>query len=107
QLNQELEKKVEERTLELETAVNKLLATNQKLSLEIKERKLVEASLQRSEVELRETLEKEKELSQLKSRFVTMASHEFRTPLSTILSSADLIEAYTKSFPDDKRMKHV
>jgi signal transduction histidine kinase len=106
-LNFALEQKVEERTLELENAVNQLLATNHKLSLEIKERKQAETALQKSELELRESLEKEKELSQLKSRFVTMASHEFRTPLSTILSSADLIEAYTKNNPDDKRMKHV
>ncbi|MEZ4961805.1 MAG: PAS domain-containing sensor histidine kinase [Saprospiraceae bacterium] len=107
QLNQELELKVEERTLELELAVNQLLAANQKLSLEVKERKQAEAALLKSETELRESLEKEKELSQLKSRFVTMASHEFRTPLSTILSSADLIDAYTKNTPDDKRLKHV
>ncbi len=106
-LNFALEQKVEERTLELEKVVNQLLATNHKLSLEIKERKLAETALQKSELELRESLEKEKELSQLKSRFVTMASHEFRTPLSTILSSADLIEAYTKNTPEDKRMKHV
>ena len=106
-LNFALEQKVEERTLELENAVNQLLASNHKLSLEIKERKQAETALQKSELELRESLEKEKELSQLKSRFVTMASHEFRTPLSTILSSADLIEAYTKNNPDDKRMKHV
>lgn len=106
-LNFALEQKVEERTIELEQAVNQLLSTNHKLSLEIKERKVAETALQKSELELRESLEKEKELSQLKSRFVTMASHEFRTPLSTILSSADLIEAYTKNTPEDKRMKHV
>ncbi len=40
--------------------------------------------------DIRNVLEKEKELNELKSHFVTMTSHEFRTPLSTILSSAEI-----------------
>ena len=106
QLNKELESKVAERTEELAQVVNKLLDSNQKLLKEIQERKMIEEALRKSEEELRLSLEKEKELSELKSRFVTMASHEFRTPLTSILSSADLIEAYTKE-PDDKRLRHV
>lgn len=106
QLNKELETKVAERTEELAKVVNKLLDSNQKLLKEIQERKMIEEALRKSEEELRQALEKEKELSELKSRFVTMASHEFRTPLTSILSSADLIEAYTKE-PEDKRLRHV
>lgn len=106
-LNEQLEMKVEQRTRELETVVNRLLESNQQLTYEIEERRIIEAALQASEKELKTALEKEKELNALKSRFVTMASHEFRTPLSAILSSADLIEAYTKDSPEDKRMKHV
>ncbi|MAT55491.1 MAG: PAS domain-containing sensor histidine kinase [Saprospirales bacterium] len=105
-LNKELESKVADRTEELAKVVNKLLDSNQKLLKEIQERKMIEEALRNSEEELRQALEKEKELSELKSRFVTMASHEFRTPLTSILSSADLIEAYTKD-PEDKRLKHV
>ena len=57
--------------------------------------------------ELTEALSKERELSDLKSRFVSMASHEFRTPLSTILSSVSLIGKYVESNEQDKRDKHI
>ena len=50
---------------------------------------------------------KEKELGDLKSRFVSMASHEFRTPLSTILSWASLLAKYTQKDEQDKRDKHI
>ncbi|MFI5187256.1 MAG: sensor histidine kinase, partial [Chitinophagales bacterium] len=49
----------------------------------------------------------EKQLNEIKSRFVSMASHEFRTPLSTILSSATLISKYTKTEDNDKRERHL
>lgn len=61
----------------------------------------------KTEQELQEALKKEKELGELKSRFVSMASHEFRTPLSTVLSSAYLIERYTATEDQAKREKHV
>lgn len=61
----------------------------------------------KAEEDLRKALEKEKELSELKSRFVSMASHEFRTPLSTVLSSAYLIEKYTSTEDQPKRTKHL
>ncbi|MEY3432638.1 MAG: hypothetical protein RL131_574, partial [Bacteroidota bacterium] len=56
---------------------------------------------------LTEALSKERELSDLKSRFVSMASHEFRTPLSTILSSVSLIGKYTGADEQDRRDKHI
>lgn len=52
-------------------------------------------------------LKKERELSELKSRFVTMTSHEFRTPLATILSSAELIEHYSHKWSEDKKLNHI
>ena len=106
-LNAELEKRVEERTEELANAVNQLLDFNHQLEHEIKERKIAEKLLKEKEIKLKASLEKEKELNALKSRFVSTASHEFRTPLSTILSSADLIEAYAKEEQQKKREKHT
>lgn len=56
---------------------------------------------------LSDALNKEKELNELKSRFVSMASHEFRTPLSTILSSAYLVSKYETTEDQPKRDKHI
>ncbi|UEG50097.1 PAS domain-containing sensor histidine kinase [Ferruginibacter lapsinanis] len=63
--------------------------------------------LEESKDELAKALSKEKELSDLKTRFVSMASHEFRTPLSTILSSASLVAKYTQGDEQEKRDKHI
>lgn len=63
--------------------------------------------LSRSEAKLKESLEKEKELGEMKSRFVSMASHEFRTPLATILTSTNLIDRYHDPAHKDKRIKHI
>lgn len=65
------------------------------------------AELKLAEKSVREALEAEKELNALKSRFVSMASHEFRTPLSTIMSSVDLIARYSDGPQRDKVERHV
>lgn len=57
--------------------------------------------------ELSEFLDRERELNQMKSRFVSMASHECRTPLSTILSSISLIEKYELTEQQPNRVKHI
>jgi PAS domain S-box-containing protein len=106
-MNAELEKRVSRRTEELAAAINQLLNINKKLEFEIQERKSAENALLEKEKALRKAYEREKELNHLKSRFVSMASHEFRTPLSAILSSAELIEAYNDGGLDQKREKHI
>lgn len=59
------------------------------------------------EVELRLAIEREKELHELKSRFISMTSHEFRTPLSTILSSSELLEYYRHKLTEEKQLGHL
>ncbi|KAA9355321.1 PAS domain-containing sensor histidine kinase [Larkinella humicola] len=86
QLNAELEQKVADRT-------NALMVTLHQLEL--------------SKDELSKALTTERELGELKSRFVSMASHEFRTPLSAIQTSADLLNKYTTTEQQDKRNRHI
>lgn len=85
-LNEELEMKVKERTVRLEEALEKLNESKNELSL---------------------ALSKEKDLGEMKGAFVSMASHEFRTPLSTILSSASLLAKYKLTEEQEKRDKHI
>jgi PAS domain S-box-containing protein len=99
-LTEQLETKVKERTKELSDALLELSHTNEGLHLEMERRKEVESQIRRM-------LEKEKELNELKSRFVSMASHEFRTPLGGILTSVSLIAKYPKAEDESKRDKHV
>lgn len=85
-LNADLEMKVEQRTTILKEALQKL---------------------EESQNELNQALDKERQLNEIKGRFVSMASHEFRTPLSTVLSSASLIDKYTLTDDQDKRARHI
>jgi signal transduction histidine kinase len=85
-LNTDLEAKVEERTLILKEALQRL---------------------EQSQAELSEALDKERQLNEIKGRFVSMASHEFRTPLSAVLSSASLLAKYTTTEQQTNRDKHI
>jgi PAS domain S-box-containing protein len=59
------------------------------------------------EIELQEALQREKENTELRNRFISMTSHEFRTPLSTILSSAELLQHYRHKWTEEKQLTHL
>lgn len=82
----ELEKQVKNRTLILEEAIEEL---------------------ERTKKDLYKALDKERELNELKSRFVSMASHEFRTPLTTMMSSLSLVTKYGEQNDKENQNKHV
>lgn len=81
--------------------------------IEVGGRQLIQAVVndiserKRVEVEMWRTLERERELSQLKSNFVSMVSHEFRTPLGIILSSAQILADYLEQLPAAERREHL
>tara|TARA_R110001583_G_scaffold15501_2_gene63831 strand:- start:10962 stop:12194 length:1233 start_codon:yes stop_codon:yes gene_type:complete len=93
ELNALLEDKILVRTTELNTTVSNL-------KKEIEKRVKAESKLIKS-------LKKEKELNELKTKFLSLVSHEFKTPLSGVLNAAILIGKYTKSEMQEKREKHL
>ncbi|MBS1574977.1 MAG: PAS domain S-box protein [Bacteroidetes bacterium] len=107
----EIESNMKRQQAELERISNEIRKLNAELEMKVEERTMIlKEALQRleqSQTELSQALDKEKQLNEIKSRFVSMASHEFRTPLSTVLSSASLLSKYTHENEQDKRDKHI
>ena len=93
ELNEHLEKKIRTRTLELRETVAML-------KKEIKRR-------QEAEKKIKFALQRERELNELKTKFLSLVSHEFKTPLSGILTSATLVGKYKESNQQEKRDKHL
>ncbi len=63
--------------------------------------------LTRTQEELRAALKAEQELSELRANFVSLVSHEFRTPLGVIMSAADVLRLFYRDLPDEKRAHHL
>jgi PAS domain S-box-containing protein len=107
----EIENNMLQQKEELEKVTDRIRHLNAELELKVEERtQILKEALQRleeSQLELSEALDKEKQLNEIKSRFVSMASHEFRTPLTTVLSSASLLSRYTTTEDQGKRDKHI
>ena len=99
-LNRDLEKKIDQRTEELKLTIDELQSLNSQFEKEIKRRKQAEAKTKKA-------LEKEIELNELKTKFLSLVSHEFKTPLSGILTSSTLAKKYTQTEQQDKREKHL
>ena len=110
-LRKEIEKSMLRQKAELEKITDKIRQLNADLEIKVEERTLIlkEAlqKLEQSQQELSEALDKERQLNEIKSRFVSLASHEFRTPLTTVLSSASLLSKYTAAEDQEKREKHI
>ena len=105
------ERNMVEQQKQLEKVSNEIRKLNAELEVKVEERTMIlKEALQRleeSQTDLSEALDKEKQMNEIKSRFVSMASHEFRTPLSTVLSSASLLGKYTTTEQQDKRNRHI
>jgi PAS domain S-box-containing protein len=107
----EIEQSMLTQQLQLEKITNDVRRMNSELEAKVEERTIIlKEALQRleqSQEELSEALDKERQLNEIKSRFVSMASHEFRTPLSGVLSSASLLSKYTSAEQQPNRDKHI
>lgn len=95
-----LEEKVKKGTAELQNTIKQLKEVNRNYKIELKKRIEIEN-------QLKDALKKEKELNELKSKFLSLVSHEFKTPLSGILTSAILLERYQLTEEQEKREKHL
>ena len=92
--------------LTIRNLTKRLQEQNSRLQQEIRDRKQTEELLRILEIELREALAQEKELGELKSRIISTISHEYRTPLTTIASSAEILQMYRHKLDEAKQLKH-
>ena len=110
-VKRETEKKIDSITVVLEEKVKSGTAKLQKTIAKLKEVNLnYKKELQRRikiEAKINDALKKERELNELKSKFLSLVSHEFKTPLSGILTSTILLEKYQLTEQQEKRDRHL
>ncbi|MFM6053798.1 MAG: sensor histidine kinase, partial [Sphaerospermopsis kisseleviana] len=92
--------------LHLQSLITSLERQNQELRQLTQRNEDLEQRVAERTAELQAALEKEKELSQLKSRFITMASHEFRTPLAIISSSSGILQKFSDRLSAERKEQH-
>lgn len=99
-LNLQLKNEVDKQTRELRKVVTELQNTNKALVKEVRQKEL-------AEMQAKQALQKEKELHLLQTKFLSMVSHEFKTPLSGMLTSLSLIKKYTNELDHSSLQKHI
>ena len=77
------------------------------LAIAIQQSQLHQQVRQLAEAEVFKALQRERELSEAKSRFIAMTSHDIRTPLTTIQSSVDLLKRYPEQLSSSRRQEHL
>lgn len=93
--------------LHLQSLITSLERQNQELRQLTQRNEDLEQRVAERTAKLQAALEKEKELSQLKSRFITMASHEFRTPLAIISSSSGILQKFSDRLSAERKEQHL
>lgn len=103
-IRKEQERKIQELNAELE---KKVMLRTQELSETIEQLEIENAKRLEAEEEAKTALKREQELNELKTKFLSLVSHEFKTPLSGILTSSMLLSKYKLTEQQQKRDKHI